>query len=855
MVRLRALVLAIPLAGCSLLIDNSGFIGSPDAGGADAATIDGGLDAGPDAPSSPAVHIEPSTPAPGDALEAIIDTESVDPLDRGTITYEHRWLRDGSDAGVTTATVPAGTIANGETWRVLVTPVTSDGRRGVPGEAMVTVGNSPPTIGTVGLSTYRPIQNDVLEALPGTARDPDGDVVRIVYTWYVDDSPVAGETTSRLTIRPEWAAGTRIRVEVRAVDTSDASSASVASADGIVVADVARWRQLLPDRNRVVATVLDARNERVVLVVEQPDLTNHLWEHDLGSDRFVRLRPPTTVEGRFTVLSFFSSDGRLFRVNDTGSIPRVDVLDAASRGAERWSSVELSSPLDGLMTGGAYDAATERLYLAIEDQTTFTHDIVRIDTSVPAATPEHLLEGISAPIKGAAWALSPERDEILLFGGEGSDALHRLNLDGGSPSLEELGMRLPALLGYGLATYDEVSHRYLVGFGGSVTEGPLFDVWWYDPEVGSFQPVDARTASPSLGRGWIGVDHTGEVLYRPGGDNPFGNPVYELFRLDRTASAFTGVHVVGVDLPPGSYAAFTGRTARGMVMHGGTDRDRVVLNGTWRLPYPSDSPFRSIDRLEPMPAAMEGSPGPRTTLGSASNTPAFVFGGRDESALVAGALFRFDETAWEALTTSAASPMPSARNGAAFFEGCDTFSLFGGEDAAGFSDEVWRLSCGATCTWSRATLVGPTPSARTGSAINPSGLLYGGRSASGVESDAYYLSGCSTDWQPVTLSQPIGPRTGHGMTGFVLFGGYDGSDYRNEAYLIEDRGRPLDVTEIVPPGDGDGAPAGRANMAVSEDWAGARVYVYGGYYGPRPAFAPHDRVFADLWELRPRGAE
>ena len=41
-------------------------------------------------------------------------------------------------------------------------------------------------------------------------------------------------------------------------------------------------------------------------------------------------------------------------------------------------------------------------------------------------------------------------------------------------------------------------------------------------------------------------------------------------------------------------------------------------------------------------------------------------------------------------------------------------------------------------------------------------------------------------------------------------------------------------------------------MAIADDWTNSRVYIYGGYYGPRPPFGAEDRVFADLWELRPR---
>ena len=144
---------------------------------------DGGTDAGPDAPSAPVVHIEPASPTTLDDLSVVIDTDSIDPLDAGTITYQYRWLRDDADSGETGTSVSHDGTAKGQVWQVEVTPMTTDGRAGSAGTAQVTIQNTPPTIQTIGLSTYRPISGDVLSAFSPVTEDVDGDTLTVHYRW------------------------------------------------------------------------------------------------------------------------------------------------------------------------------------------------------------------------------------------------------------------------------------------------------------------------------------------------------------------------------------------------------------------------------------------------------------------------------------------------------------------------------------------------------------------------------------------------------------------------------------------------------------------------------------------------
>lgn len=140
------------LGACSALIDTDPYLGTADAG-------DGAVDSSvpANAPTTPEIRIDPSAPRTDADLEVVVTVESTDP-ESGTISYEYRWMREGEIvSALTSATVPASNTAEGETWRVEVTPIAEPGaRRGPAGFADVTIGNTPPVPRRSRSTTTRP---------------------------------------------------------------------------------------------------------------------------------------------------------------------------------------------------------------------------------------------------------------------------------------------------------------------------------------------------------------------------------------------------------------------------------------------------------------------------------------------------------------------------------------------------------------------------------------------------------------------------------------------------------------------------------------------------------------------------
>jgi hypothetical protein len=152
-------------------------------------------------PSQPGVSLSPNPVRTADDLSVSIDTPSIDP-DGDAVTYTYAWYQDGALVGASTSAVlSASETARGETWRVVVTP--SDGMGdGPPGEAEVTIDNTPPVLASVTLSPDPAYDDETLTCTPGTTTDADGTTsFSYAYAWFVDDEAVV-ETSSSLT--PSW---------------------------------------------------------------------------------------------------------------------------------------------------------------------------------------------------------------------------------------------------------------------------------------------------------------------------------------------------------------------------------------------------------------------------------------------------------------------------------------------------------------------------------------------------------------------------------------------------------------------------------------------------------------------------
>lgn len=859
------LLVLLSSTGCSLLIDNSPFLGSdagvqPDAGGGDGGR-DAGRDAGPNAPTRPEVHIEPSEPRTVDDLSVVIDVESTDPLAAGAITYEHRWLRDAEDTGETGATIASARTAKGQTWTVEVTPVTADDRRGPPATASVTILNTPPTIRTVGLSSYRPVEGDVLEALTGTIVDVDGDPTSVAYVWSVNGSPVSGSGNQLSLDAAVAPAGSLVRIEARPSD-GEADGAPATAGPAVVVANVTRWTQLLPDLASVEFAFFDEDNERVILLVESSASTTQVWEHDLSTNRFVQLHPTGSPADGFSTVIL---PGGLMYFDEAIEISPT-LLDVRSRGAERWLPIEIDPATrpSGRMIGGVYDPGLDRVIYAMVSDSSGETEIHSLDLSTePAVDTVHAL-GISAPIEGAGWGLVQEGRTIYIFGGTAgtdqpaSDLIHRLDADDPS-AIVALSVRMPAPMISPVVRSDAVSTRIIFGYGLDAFLSPVPGLWTFDP-VGTVDTVDLSDGPATAVIPQVGLGPDGELLLASRDDALLGPGRYRLTRLNRSDWTTHPEFRLGTDSPPALRGAVASFSDSVLTIYGGVDSAGAVLDGVWQASLPTRTPFRRVQRVTP--DVTRGDPGARYDVAlDAALEALLVFGGRSESdMLLGGTAYRLDGSRWTPLGLSVSSPAPpEPRAAAALLETCGVpfgFAMFGGRTSTGLTNETWILDCAtadSNCTWSSVSATGDVPTPREHSAAGGQygGIVFGGRAEDGTAlGDAYTFGGCTGAWTRLATISPPPARFGHGFAGPVLFGGRTSSTYFGDAYVVDSSGTTY--APVADPADHVAAPRARAFPAIAWDRLSERALVFGGYGGRSTGFFARELVFADLWELRVR---
>lgn len=137
---------------------------------------------------NPLVEVSPETPGTNDTLRVQV-------AEQADVDYTIEWYRDGELVPDVTDRVAARLTKRGEAWRVVVTPVDSEGTEYAASEVSVSIVNAAP----YGIVTFNPstAQRGVdLIANPGFT-DPDGDEVRYTYSWSLNGSS-AGNTSDRV---------------------------------------------------------------------------------------------------------------------------------------------------------------------------------------------------------------------------------------------------------------------------------------------------------------------------------------------------------------------------------------------------------------------------------------------------------------------------------------------------------------------------------------------------------------------------------------------------------------------------------------------------------------------------------
>ncbi|MFK7987935.1 MAG: kelch repeat-containing protein, partial [Sandaracinaceae bacterium] len=789
--------------------------GAPPTDGAPPDAGDGSVD--PTLPTRPGIRLTPETPTTLDDLVSEITMESTDPMATGPVTYEWAWSRDGAAVSETGDTISADLTSKAERWRVGITPVASDGRRGPPGTLEVLIRNSLPQLASARLSSYRPVLGESLRAVAGTPFDADGDALGYTYAWYQNDVLVTGATGASLdTSMFGIASDDEIRVEVTVRDAEEDGN-TVAVGPALVLSDVTRWRQLLPDRTADEPNIAfhDSLNERVIYVYNEQDGSDTrtgVWEFALdGTDSWTQLFPsgapptfffPAAVEDVDNERILFFSGGVLTATPFRAPIFQLDV---STRGAEAWTELPtIGTPPPRYLATYALDRERNRIFMyggadpTTEPIPTVLNELWSLDigTAGSEAWTRHDVGLPPEVIVGPGFVVDEARDRLMMISGGtwdgdgepvASSTLFTLDLTDLSTGFLAVSATVstPRYLGTG---YVDVDRDRALLANGIADDTPVES--WIEVDLETLTLTEVTPDSPTAeavtgGNGFFASSAAG-LLYYPG-RGVFDDAMrFAVYRVDPTSNALTGVHVTGVDLPGSAEQAMvSGR--RELFLYGGRDVDRDALDTLWEI---DGLDARFIRRPTLADVADSMSPGPRFGHSFALSSPfgsddLYFMGGLDSS----GTRTTDNETwsldpdtgQWVHRLLAASSIRPPIAEGSAYYDpacGGALTGFFGGITDAGFSDQAYEFECGdgeRACEWNLVQrqpgdsgYTPPPPARAWATATRLSDLtrvlLFGGRFGSTSLNDVHVLNPCSssTQWQVAsTTGTPPGERFGH----------------------------------------------------------------------------------------------
>ena len=187
----------------------------------------GRLDSGSSstAPAIDRLFLSPNSPVPGTLVRAQVQTRSGDSR---VLTLSYVWRVDGRRVETTGPALRLAEDTRGSLVEVMV--IARDGQRESRAvRASARVGNRTPELRGVAVEPTRPVTAEDALIASAEGYDPDGDVLRYRYQWFINDSPVEADG-------PMLPAGRMVRGDLVAVSAvaSDGVSDSAARRSRVV---------------------------------------------------------------------------------------------------------------------------------------------------------------------------------------------------------------------------------------------------------------------------------------------------------------------------------------------------------------------------------------------------------------------------------------------------------------------------------------------------------------------------------------------------------------------------------------------------------------------------------------------
>lgn len=592
----------------------------------------------------------------------------------------------------------------------------------------------------------------------------------------------------------------------------------------IGMAPGSQWERILPDGSVPptrygVSMIYDAAADRIVIYGGYhggPNRLGDVWQLTLsGTPTWTELFPAgAPPEPRQDAAAIYDAVGNrmvLFGGYTQSNNFVNQVWTLSLTGSPTWTAMTPSgAPPSGRNTPG-YALDTSRRHLIVSGGYNFggfQSDTWRLDLN-GAGTWSQIVTGSSPPARRHSYSVyDAARDRFVIFGGEAIslfDDSWELTL-GGSPAWTQVSPAgpPPTKRGGGEAIYDAARQRMVI-FGGVTSIYPR-TVW-------------ARS-----------LDAT---------------PTWTLFHSGLAVPEFDGSATLpaedGVALPRTSFGMALDATRDRMVVFGG---DPGPKNDAYAMSLAAPATWSYLTSATSAPRHRYG-PG---AIVDPVGDRLIVFGGFDLGGRLddTWALSLAPSGSWTKLTTGGA-PILGRQDPATIYDPVgQRMVVFGGYTQDGdFTNQVWTLSLNGATDWTYVPTTGTPPSGRNtvmyahDSARNRL-IVFGGYDGSAFCSDTWSLDLATMAWsQVLTGATPPARRQGFAVYDvvrdkFVLFGGYDGSQY-SDVWELSLTGAPA-WTQLAPAG---GGPSARGGGHAVYDATRQRMVVYGGYDGtyPRDAWA------------------